>query len=250
MLNQLFAFALILIALGALAVFWIRHRKQVPELRPFPVFQALSEEVGRVAEEGVMVHVALGQGSLFGEEAMTSLAALQGLRDLIDLSAAYDTPPLLTTGDPTVYLLAADWMRRAYARLGNMQLYRPIFVQYAAPTPVTYAAMAATNLYDGGIGSNVMLGAFDTEVSLLAEAAQRRGIHSVGGTTSVQGLSALYPALGREQLVVGEELFAAGAEVNGHPVFASGLLAQDVLRWVIIGTILIVSLGSLVGLGG
>lgn len=250
MLTELVALSLILIALGVLAIFWIRYRKKKPSLRPYPVFQRLSEEVGRVAEEGSTVHIALGQGNLIGDDAMVSITALQGLSALIDLSAAYDTPPLITTSDPVLYLLASDWMRRAYARLGNTKLYRPIFVQYAATTPATYAAMTATNLYDGGIGSNVILGAFDAEISLLAEAAQRRGIRSVGGTTSVPGLSALYPALGVEQLVMGEELFAAGAEVINRPVFWSSLLVQDVLRWLVIVGIAGASLWALLGLGG
>ena len=37
---------------------------------------------------------------------MTSVAAVRDLNTLVDLSATYDTPPVITTGDPLLYLLA------------------------------------------------------------------------------------------------------------------------------------------------
>lgn len=248
-LDQILAFILIIVAAVTLGVFSFRYHKKTLETRDFPIFASLADEVGRVAEEGALVHVALGSGSLIGENAMTSLAALQGLNALINLSAAYDTPPLLTTGDPMLYLLAGDWLRRAYIRLGNTDRYKPIFVQFSAPTPMTYAAMAATNFHDTNIGSSVILGAFDQEVSLLTEAASRKGIYGTGGTTSILGLSALYPSLGKQQLVMGEELFSASTKVLGKPVHHHSLWAQDILRWAVIAGMLGAAFLSLLGVG-
>ncbi|HQE93873.1 MAG TPA: hypothetical protein PLH19_12490 [Anaerolineae bacterium] len=246
-LMQLLALGFVLLGIILLSVYGIRYRSKPPQIRSFPVFRALSDEVGRVAEEGAAIHIAIGNGSLIGDEAMTSVAALQGLHALLDLSAAYDTPPLITTSDPTLYLLASDWMRRAYARLGSADLYRPVTVQFTAASPVTYAAMAATYLADGGLGSNIVLGAFTQEATLLTAAAERRNIHSMGGTTSPQGLGALYPALGAEQLVMGEDMFAGGAEVLQRSANFASLGTQDVLRWLVIGGIVLTALISLLG---
>jgi hypothetical protein len=249
-LMQLMALGLVLVAAIAFAIYGMRYRHQSPSTRSVPVFSSLADEVGRVAEEGASIHVALGNGSLIGEDAMTSVAALQRLSALIDLSAAYDTPPLITTSDPTLYLLAGDWMRRAYARLGSADLYKSVAVQFTATSPVTYAAMAATYLSDGGIGSNIVLGAFTQEVTLLTTTAEKRGIHSSGGTTSPQGLGALYPALDQEQLVMGEDMFAGSAAVSQRSSASASLWAQNVLRWLVIIGILGAALLSLTGLGG
>lgn len=249
-MMQIIALGFVLIGAIALALYGMRYRSQRPEARPFPLFRSLADEVGRVAEEGATIHIAIGNGSLTSDDAMTSIATLQGLSALIDLAAAYDTPPLITTGDPTLYLLANDWMRRAYARLGSAKLYRPNAVQFMAASPSAYAAMAATYLFDEKIGSNLVLGAFTQEVSLLTEAAERRSIHSSGGTTSPQGLGALYPILGAEQLVVGEDLFAGGAAVTQRPSFWTSLWAQDLLRWVVIAGLLAAAIASLLGKGG
>jgi len=248
-MNQIAA--LLLVAAGGVAfvAYSILYRNRAPNTRAFPVFRALSDEVGRVAEEGALIHVALGSGSLVGEDAMTSVAALQGLNGLLDLAAAYDTPPLITTGDPLLYLMAGHWMRRAYARLGNTALFRSNYVEFTAASPVTYAAMAATHLKDDRIGANVLLGTYDQEISLLGETAQRRGIHSVGGAVSVYGLAALYPLLGQDNLIMGEELFAGGNEVTPRAMFWSSLLAQDILRFVVIAGIVGTALFSLLGMG-
>ncbi|HNT74732.1 MAG TPA: hypothetical protein PKH77_06920 [Anaerolineae bacterium] len=243
--THLIALGLVLSGAVALAVFGIRYRDKTPTFRHFPVFSALAGEVGRAAEQGVSIHVALGNGGLATADAMTSVAALEGVRALLELSAAYDTPPLITTGDPTLYLLASDWLRRAYTRVGAGDLFRPTMVQFAAPTPTTYAAMAATQLFDAPIGANVMLGAFNQEVSLLTEAARRRGVASMGGVVSLPGIGALYPALEQTQLVIGEELFVGGALVKERSVSWASLSAQETLRWLVIAGILITAVLSL-----
>ncbi len=249
-LMQFLALGFVLISAVLLIIYGIRYRSKAPEICSFPVFRGLADEVGRVAEEGTTIHVAVGNGSLIGDDAMTSVAALQGLHALTDLSAAYDTPPLITTSDPTLYLLASDMMRRAYVRIGNADLFRPTSVQFTAASPITYAAMAATYLADGGLGSNVVLGAFTQEVSLLTAAAERRHIHSMGGTTTPEGLGALYPALPEGQLVIGEDMFAAGAEVLQRSADYASLHTQDILRWLIIVGIVVTALMGLLGLGG
>lgn len=251
LLWPLIALGVTLITAVTFVVYGIRYRQSpAKHLRDFPIFRALPGEVGRAAEEGALIHITLGSGALTGEDAMTSLAALEGLTALCDLAAAYDTPPIITTGDPTLYILADDWMRRAYTRLGNPERYRPTLVQFTAATPVTYAAMAATYLYEKGVGANMMLGAFDQEASLLTDAAMRRGARTIGGAVSLLGLAPLYTALGPLQLVLGEDLFAGGAEATQRSVFWTSLGVQDFLRWLVIIGMLVTALLSVLGFGG
>ncbi|MBN2002721.1 MAG: hypothetical protein JXA21_05135 [Anaerolineae bacterium] len=226
---------------GSIILFFIyrvKFRNKVPPLRSFPIFETLPDQVGRAAEEGNSIHIALGQGSLMGENAMVSTSALQSLRILMDLSAAYDTPPLITTGDPTLFLLANDRLRRAYVRIGNANLYRSGQVLFVAGSPLTYAAMSATYLLNGKMQSNIMLGAFDQEVSLLADAAYRRGIASSGGLVSPLSLSSLYPALSQDHLMMGEDMFAGAALAKPDPAYWASLWAQNALRWAIVAGVI------------
>jgi hypothetical protein len=280
-ISQLVAVGLVLIGAVALSVYGMRHQRgrrgtsstdpivppsgresalDEPVQHAFsgahvhPTFGAFTDEVGRVAEEGVAIHVALGSGDLLSEQGMVSIAALQGLGGLVALSASYDTPPFMTTGDPTLYLLAETQMRSAYARIGNLRSYRPTVVQFVAPTPLLYAAQAATLAADGGLGTNINLGAFDQEVTLLTHAALRKNVKLYGGATSALGLAALYPDVTEDRLIMGEELFAGGAEVTGRSAFWASLHAENLMRWLVVGaivvTVLISFLGAFVGTGG
>jgi hypothetical protein len=248
--NNLIALGLVLIGAVALSLYGFRHQRKRRDARLMPVFRSFSDEVGRVAEEGASIHVALGSGGLLSEGGMVSIAALQGLGALTELSAAYDTAPYITTGDPTLYLLADNELRRAYARLGNERSYKPNFVQFVSPNPTVYAAMAATYVFDKSIGTNINLGVFDQEVSLLVDAATSRNVKLFGGAASVQGLAALYPALEQGRLVMGEEIFTGGAEVTGRSVFGGSLWAQNILRWLVIAGIFAAAAFAMFGSGG
>jgi hypothetical protein len=257
-ISQLVALIFVLLGAMALVVYGFRYRRKLASTwkgraatslrRAYAVFKSTSDEVGRAAEEGILVHVALGKGSIMEENAMTSVAALQGLNAMLNLAASYNIPPLITTADPTLYLLAADWVRRAYIQQGNLRHYRPISVQFTAASSALYAAMAATYLFDGGIGANFALGSFDQEISLLAEAGRRRGIYMAGGTVSPQSLGALYPALPPQQLLMGEELFAGGASVSEQSIYRASLWSQDILRLIVIISIILLSILSFLGI--
>lgn len=268
--SQLLALGMTLIGAIALAVYGMRYQRKartlqegveetdVPPLEATkhvqPVFRAFTDEVGRVAEEGAAIHVALGSGGFLNEQGMVSVAALQGIQGLNELSAAYDTPPLVTTGDATLYVLADHQLRSAYAQVGSARQYRPNLVRFMAPSPFLYAAMSATLAFDEPVGTNINLGAFDQEVTLLTDAAARRDVKVFGGAASALGLAALYPAVPDDRLIVGEELFAGGAEVTGRSAFWASLSAENVLRWlVVIGIVVAVGVSlfsALIGSGG
>lgn len=250
MANQMIALGLALIGAVALAVTGIYQRRKTHGETIVPLFKAFPNEVGRVAEEGRAIHVALGSGGILGEQSMVSVAALQGLSGLTELSAAYDTPPTVTTGDPTLYLLAENQVRDGYARLGSAESYRFGTVRFVAPSPVAYAAMAATVTSDESLGASINLGSFDQEISLLAHAAVVKNVALYGGAASPQGAAALYPILRDDHIAIGEELFSGGAEATGRSGFWAGLATQDILRWLVIAGIVAVAVASLLGLGG
>ncbi len=235
-----------ILAWGGWALFARRH---LPAARAFPLFSRAAGAIGRAAEEGALVHLTLGSGSLVGSDAMTSVAALEGMTPLLSFSAAYDTPPIITTGDPTLYLLADDWMRRAYSRVGNVERYRPLLVQFSAGDPVTYAAWAATYPLDADKGgTQAMVGAFRQEVSLLADAAVRKGFEVMGGAVNPTGIAALYPATPVQGLAMGEDLFTGAALAQEKPSLQALVWAEDSLRWLLIAAIVAVVVLSLLGI--
>jgi hypothetical protein len=223
-----------LVLLGLLVV---RGRKgPLPKTRPLPAFQDLLTQAGYAAESGGAIHIALGSGALYREDAITSLAGLQVLEALADVAVSYGAPPIITVGDPTLLPLAQDMLRRAYERNGTAEMYNPGRVQFVAPSPTAYAAGAAHVTARDSVTVNVAIGAFGAEVSLISDAGARRGLPQLAAAVAPDALGALYPATDR--LAVGEELYAAGAQMSGQRRYLVSLVAQDILRVVLVLAIL------------
>ena len=91
--------------------------------------------------------------------------------------------------------------------------------------------------------ANVMAGVFSSEAAFLTEAGARQGMLQVAAAAAPAALAVLYPSA--NHLLVGEELFAAGAYVGERPSHVGSLLAEDVARWILVLIILAASLGAL-----
>jgi hypothetical protein len=227
---------LVLSGLVLMALLILRGRKEArPFVRLLPAFQDLLEETGYAAESGGAVHIALGSG-LNGEDAITSLAGLQVVEALADTAVSYNAAPVITVGDPTLLPLAQDVLRRAYERKGIVELYDPGSVRFVAPSPVAYAAGAANVVATENVTASMMGGAFGAEVSLIADAGAHRGLPQLAAAADPRALGALYPTTDR--LAMGEELYAAGAQMTGERRYLVSLVAQDVLRVVLVLAIL------------
>jgi len=241
--------AILLLALSGLVLIILlilRGRKgPSPPIRPLPAFQNLQDEVGRAAERGETIHIALGSGGLNGEDAVTSLAGLQVVEALADVAVSYNVPPIITVGDPTLLPLIQDLLRRAYERRGLLADYDSGRVRFVAPSPVAYAAGAANVVAAEGVTANVVAGAFGAEVSLITDAGARRDLPQLAAAAAPRAIGALYPVTDR--LAVGEELYAAGAYTTGERRYLSSLVAQDILRVILVLLILGAAVVALVG---
>jgi len=234
--------ALSLLVLGlVLGAQWLLRKrgKPLPALRPLPAFQDLRDEVKRVAESGKTIHIALGSGGLSSADAVTSLAALQVVEALADAVVAYDVPLIITVGDSTLLPLAQDALRRAYERRDLAELYKPSLVRFIAPMPVAYAAGAAYEIALEDVMTNVMVGHFGPEVSLIADAGARLGLPQLAAAVSPDAIGALYPITNR--LAVGEELYAAGAQMTEGSRYLVSLTTQDILRFILVIAILVLA---------
>ena len=228
-----------------LGVQWLLRKrpKSPPAMRPLPAFQDLQDEIKRAAENGKTFHIALGSGGLSGEDTVTSLAVLQVVEALADAAIAYHIPPVVTVGDPTLLPLAQDILRRAYEQRSLAELYRPSMVRFVAPTPMAYAAGAASTVAAEDVMTNVMIGHFGPEVSLIADAGGRLGLSQLAAAASPDSIGALYPTTNR--LAMGEELYAAGAQMTAKRRYLVSLTAQDILRLLLAATILVTAVLAL-----
>jgi hypothetical protein len=219
-------------------------------LRPLPAYRTLRTQVGRAIESGRHVHITLGRAGLHSPAGPTSVAALTALDHLAVDSCASGIPPMVTLGEATLLPAAQDSLRQGFAQAGRLSAYSPIQTQFIAPEtqPMAYAAGVSNELHAGNVGSNLMIGRFGPEIAIMGEAAARANAPQVIGSDDPTAL-ALASVLTRD-LLIGEELLAAGAYLQGKPWQIASLRSQDVLRWLIMGLIFVFAVLKGIGFFG
>jgi hypothetical protein len=217
-----------------------------PGLRPLPPFAVLSDQVGRAVESGRRVHFAIGRAGLTGPAAPTSVAALKALDYLAQDGCPSGVPPVVTVGDGTLLPAAQDSLRSAYAQTARPADFSPQMAQFLAAEgfPMAYAAGVTHVIHQGGVGSNIMMGQFGAEVGIITEAASRARVEQVIGSDDPVALSVA--AVVTDNVLIGEELLASGAYLEGRPAQIASLQTQDLLRLLVAGAILLVALVRLV----
>lgn len=208
------------------------------DLRPLAGYAALEGQVGRAIETGSQLHITLGQGSLVSVANPTSVAALQVLDHLAEEGCANSTPPLVTVGEGTLLPIAQDSLRYAYEQAGRPTDFRPGLAQFIAPetAPFAYAGGVTNVLHQNRVISNVMVGRFGQELAVMGEAATRQELGQVVGTDDPTALALAIAVT--NNVLIGEELFAAGAYLEGQPSQIASLQVQDILRVIIIVVII------------
>ncbi|MGD2104743.1 MAG: hypothetical protein PVJ55_06490 [Anaerolineae bacterium] len=225
----------------------LQRRREMPvHIREIAAFRDLRDELGRAAESGKPLHIALGSGAVGTVDTISSLAGLQALEGLVDAAVSYDAAPVITVGDPTLVPLAQDVLRRAYERREVPKLYRPSQVRLVAPSSLTYGAGALPVGAPEDVTASVMMGSFGAEASFIAEASNRRGAPNIAAVDAAPGIGALYVATDR--LAVGEELYAVGAQLTKQEKLVNSLIAEDILRGLLALAIVGAAILALVGI--
>jgi len=224
--------------------FWGRNNSK-RALRSIPAFRQLRRTIELSVEDGSRLQISLGRGGILGPEAATAFAGLTLLRQVADIAADSDQPPIATTGDGAIMLLAQDTLRNSYKRLGIADQYHFRLAQTTGLTPFSYAAGALPRILDREVSATALAGSFGEEAGLLTSATQLSGGFSLGGSENLTSQAILFASA--DQPLIGEEIFATGAYMGSGPTHQASLHAQDVLRWVAILLFIVTALLPLFG---
>jgi len=246
-LQSILGLLMILLAAGLLFVLSLpqRTRSRVV-LRPIEAFQRLRRAIGLAVENGTRLHVSLGEASIVNPNNASALIALSTLERVGFLSSVSDRPPVATSGDGTLAVLSQDTMRAAYRTSNSLEQLDPVQARLTGPTPFSYVAGTLPVILDERVSANIVVGNFGPEVALLADAAETEGSFMLAASDATTAQSVLY-ATATEPLI-GEELFAIPAYLQAGPTHEAGLRVQDILRWVVVGLLIVGSLMALLGL--
>ena len=225
-----------------------QQRRPTVARRPLRPFEALRRQIGRAVESGRRLHVTLGRGTLPGLTGPTSVAALGVLDYLAHESGQSGVPPVVTVGEATLLPAAQGTVRRGYEAAGRGESFRLRDVLFIAQDdyPMTYAAGVSAVLERDEVGSNVAVGRFGSEIGVIAETGSRRQMAQIMGSDDPTAIAVAIAY--SENVLWGEELFAAGAYLQESPLHLASLRTQDLLRWLLAAAILTMALLRMAGI--
>jgi hypothetical protein len=109
---------------------------------------------------------------------------------------------------------------------------------------MAYGAGVSEIINKGEFGSNLILGHVGSELAIIAEAADREQLEQIIGSDDLTALAVAMSVT--EDLIIGEELYAAAAYLQGEPAHIASLQLQDILRIFIALSILVAAIVNLV----
>lgn len=230
------ALGILISSAALLLVITIWKRKSPAKLREIPAFTRLYRALGLSVEDGTRLHVSLGHGSLLEARGGSALAGLAMLRIIAERTSVSDKPAVASAGDAALGLLTQDTLQAGYQAAGVDELYVPTMGRVTGLSPFGYAAGAMHISQNEDVSANIMVGHFSSEVALLAEASDRENVTMIGASDNLTGQAVLFA--NTQDVLIGEELFAAGAYLNAGASHAASLTVQDILRWLVIAALL------------
>ena len=227
-----------LLLLGFLLAFglaiWLAHRQFRDGLdstfRDIPAFRSLKRTMSRSVESGQPIHLGLGVGGVSTDLAADSLAALEIVEVMAKGSSSAERKPIITLADPTLLPLAQTQVQIASGGRGIGSHVND--VRWIAPSPAAYAAGVMGTMGSETFESSVLVGSFGDEFLLLGGAGCQNRIQQVGAVSDPAVLPFVFATA--DELLMGEELYAAGAYLSEKPWHLASLRAQDWMRWILV----------------
>lgn len=219
------------------------ERGRRPNLRPLRPLTKLQEFIGKSAENGKTVHYSPGSGGFTGQGGAGAAENLSGLTTLsvVARAAARSTADLtVTANDSFTYLIANDVVQAEYAQTGRLEDYDQSRVrQITQEDEMAYMAGVASLLGEKDVAANVILGRLDSEYLLAGDQANRRDIPQVVGSSRIEAMPLMLATAGRDNTLLGEEVYAAPAYLDRQPAYLASVVAQDRFRVIVILLIIV-----------
>jgi hypothetical protein len=247
LVNHSLSILFILLCLGLILFYFFsdRNRPKI-NLRDIQAFHHIQREVDLAVEAGNRLHISLGRGNINDLQGGAAFIGLTILDRCAREASNSDRPPMTTSGDGVITILSQDTLQSTYRSLAAEQRYDPTNARLTGLTPLAYAAGSIPIIHDEHVSANFFAGHLGTEIALLTEAGERSRSLTVAGTDSIHAQAVLYAT--SDEPLLGEELYAAGAYLGAGPAHFASLRMQDILRWVLIGAIVIGAILKLLGI--
>jgi hypothetical protein len=228
--------AFVIIFLAVVYYISLARKGRRPKMRKMAGLDAVAEGVGRATEMGKPIFYTPGLGDVTGSDAASTLAALEILGHVADLTAKYSTRIIVGVNKAVVFPLAEQVVHQSYVQQGKPNEFTPDMIQFLSPMQFAYAAACMGIIHREQAATAIFTGHYLGESVMLAEAAAQVGAIAVAGTTSTVQLPFFVAAC--DYTLIGEELLAAGAYLSNDPVKLGSIEGQDIIKLIAIAVVI------------
>jgi len=208
---------------------FFQARRQRRAQRSISSFERLPVWIGQSIESSRPLHLSFGSAALGEDSAIASLAGAEFFYHLSQLSQSADVMPIISTSSTAAIPLGQDTLRRA-GQAGNPAAQVRWYPQ--GPRSVAYAAAVTALLEDEHPTAHVLAGSFGPELALILDNARQRRQGTLAVSDQLEGQAIAYALA--DEVLIGEELFAAAGYVAADAASQADSMAMDVWRGLLI----------------
>ena len=205
-------------------------------VRHDPAVQQLINARTVSLETGVHQHVGLGQDFWSKDYPGLGLYGLSVLPELTTLEMLSSKGTAVSAGDPSLLIIARQIVQNQY-RDGfsfDLSITSP---ELPGPTPFSYTTGLLAEMGNYRHGSLALLGNYGVEALLFSEAQSVRQGHFFSASGNLTSQAVLFGSV--RDLMIGESIYLLKGLLHPSANAQAGWLAEDMLRILLIGFILI-----------
>ena len=159
------------------------------------------------------------------------------LGHVANMTAQYETELDVPVARAIVMQSARQVAKEAYMTQGRPEMYNEDMVHYVTDDQFAYAAAVNGIMQRDEPAACLYMGKFFAESLLFAETGNSIGAIQIAGTGSQTQIPFFVTAC--DYTLMGEEFFAASAYLSKEPELIAGITAQDIIKVLLIGFIML-----------
>jgi hypothetical protein len=237
-MSTFFGHLLLLVTILLMIVFsipnLIKHRRG---LRLIPAIQRIKRSMATAVESGKRIHISLGNAPLTEQSAAASYVALNAMKKSVRMATLGDRPLVATSGDGPLSLLTRNGLEFAYRERNASDQYEISQGRLTGLTRFSYLAGTLSVIRHDNVYANLLMGDLGPESLLMRQAVVRSNGKLLCATSAIPAQAVFFAE--SEDTLIGEDVFAVAGYLQEDRGQHAGFWVQDILRWVIIGTLLI-----------
>jgi hypothetical protein len=220
----------------ALILYFIQEARKGRSLfiRHIPGLDAIEEAIGRATEMGKPILYVPGIDDATNIQTIYSMIILNHVAKRV---AQYDTPLIVPVGKAIVTPLAEEAVKSGYTAAGRPDAYNPNNIRFMSDEQFAFTAAVNGIMNREKPAANIYLGSFFAESLVLAETGIMTGAIQIAGTANIHQLPFFVVAC--DYALVGEEFYAATAYLSREPGLVGTLKATDVMKAILMITIIV-----------